>query len=251
VHLRVLLGDGVGDLFQDGRLAGLGRRDDHPPLALSDRRHQVEHARRQGVAIGLEVEALFREDRRQVFKLGTTLGFFGVHPVDRLDPQQTEVLLRVFGRADLTDNHVAGAQAEAADLRLGNVDVIGAGQIVIGPQESHPLAHDFEDTAAQLQAAPLGVGLHDAQDQILFLEPRRALDLEIAGDAAQIGQVHGFQLSDIHGFSRESGALGKASDSGRAARMTNEQVSRRQGLDERLNSPGDEPGTAVRYGGTF
>src|SRR3990172_5359101 len=98
---------------------------------------------------------------------------------------------------------------------------------------------------------PLGAGMHDAQDQILFLEPRRALDLEIAGDAAQIGQVHGFQLSDIHGFSRESGALGKASDSGRAARMTNEQVSRRQGLDVRLNSPGDEPGTAVRYGRIF
>ena len=46
VHLGVVGLDGVGDLLQDRRLAGLGGRDDHPALALADRREQVDDPRR-------------------------------------------------------------------------------------------------------------------------------------------------------------------------------------------------------------
>jgi hypothetical protein len=69
---------------------------------------------------------------------------------------------------------------------------------MIGPQETHPLVHDVEDPAAQLQAAPLGVGLHDPQNEVFFLEPGGSLHLEVPRDGAQIGQVHGFQLGDVH-----------------------------------------------------
>ena len=57
VHLGMVLGDAVGDVLQQHRLAGARRRHDQAALTLADRHHQVEHARRQVLAFGLERDA--------------------------------------------------------------------------------------------------------------------------------------------------------------------------------------------------
>ena len=51
-------------------------------------------------------------------KMRPALGRLRVDAVDRLDAQQAPVLLAVLGLADDAAYTVAGAQAEAADLRL-------------------------------------------------------------------------------------------------------------------------------------
>ena len=57
VHLGMVLGDAVGDVLQQHRLAGARRRDDQAALTLADGHHQVEDAGRQVVAFGLERDA--------------------------------------------------------------------------------------------------------------------------------------------------------------------------------------------------
>ena len=55
-------------------------------------------------------------------------GGLGIDAVDGFDPQQAEELLVVLRRAHLAGDAVAGAQAEAANLRLRDVDVVRARQ---------------------------------------------------------------------------------------------------------------------------
>ena len=61
--------DGVGDLLQHDRLAGLGRRDDEAALALADRRDEVDDALRELLGRGLEAQALLRVERRELAEL--------------------------------------------------------------------------------------------------------------------------------------------------------------------------------------
>ena len=113
-HLGVVLGDGVGDLLQQDGLAGLGRRGDERPLALSDRAQQVDDAGLDAAVLGLEVELLLRIERRQVVEQDLVLGRLRTLEVDRLDAQQREVALALLGRAHLAGDRVAGVQSRSA-----------------------------------------------------------------------------------------------------------------------------------------
>ena len=71
--------------------------------------------------------------------------------------------LRFARRAHVTDDHVAVAQIIAAQLRLGNIDIIRADP-VIRTQETNAFVHDFQDAAADFQPLALRFNLADAQD---------------------------------------------------------------------------------------
>ena len=101
VDLGVVGGDAVGDVLQQHRLAGARRRDDQAALPLADRHHQVEDARRQVVAVGLERDALLRVERRQVLEEDLLARPLGRLEVDRLDLDQREVALAFLRRPDL------------------------------------------------------------------------------------------------------------------------------------------------------
>ena len=118
--IRMVAGDGVGDVLQHHGLAGLGRRHHQTALALADRRNQIDHARRHVLARGvvaLELHALLRVQRRQVLEQDLVLGLLGRLEVDLVDLEQREVALGFLGWADVALDGVAGAQVEAADLR--------------------------------------------------------------------------------------------------------------------------------------
>ncbi|KXK48828.1 MAG: hypothetical protein UZ13_03507 [Chloroflexi bacterium OLB13] len=180
MDVRVVTTDGIGDFFEDGGLAGLGRRDDQPALPAADGGDQVEQAGGEDARRGFEVEADFREDRRQILEIGPHLVLVWRDAVDRVDPQQAVILLVVFRRSHLPDDHIAGAQVEPLDLRLRDVDVVRPRKILVSTQESHPVMRDFEHAAAQLEAAAFGVGAHELQDQIRLLEPAVSLYARIA-----------------------------------------------------------------------
>ena len=63
LHLRMILDDRVGDVMQQRRLAGAGRRDNQTALSHSERRHQIHDARRVTIRHGLELDAPVRIDR--------------------------------------------------------------------------------------------------------------------------------------------------------------------------------------------
>src|SRR5215207_6274920 len=136
VHLGVVLADGVGDLLHQRGLAGLGRGDDHAPLALPDRAHQVHDPGRDLGRVVLQAQPLQRVQRRQVLEVAAVARLLGIEAVDLVDPGEGGVLLGVAGQLDRALDLVAAAQAHPADHRQGHVHVLGPRQVVVDPQEA-------------------------------------------------------------------------------------------------------------------
>ena len=117
-HLRVVLGDRVRHLLQEDRLAGPWRGHNQPALPLAERGDHVNDAHGEVARLGFEANALVRVSRPQVVEGDALLDRLRIHPVDRFDLQQCEVLLPGLGRAHTAADRVAGFHVEPADLRL-------------------------------------------------------------------------------------------------------------------------------------
>ena len=78
-------GDRVRDVLQQHRLAGARRRHDQRALALADRRHDVDDARREillGRILVLHLQPLVGIERRQVVEIDLVAGLLGVLEID-------------------------------------------------------------------------------------------------------------------------------------------------------------------------
>ena len=135
----------------------------------------------------------------QVVEADLLAELVGVLVVDRLDPQQGEVPLVLLGRADLAGDDRAGLQAEAADLAGGDVDVVGAGQVVVvgAAQEAEAVGQDFQRPLAVHQAVLLDPLLEDLEDQVLLLQARVLGDPLVLGGADELGHGHLLQLGEV------------------------------------------------------
>ena len=107
-----------------------------------------------------DVDFLVREHRGEVVERDTVADFLGQAPVDFLDFGQREVFLAGFRGADGAEHGVAVLESEEFDLRHGDIDVVGGGEVVIvgGAQETAVLAGDFEHAFGHHGAVVLGVG---------------------------------------------------------------------------------------------
>ena len=122
-HVGMVDGDAVGDLLKYGGLAGLGGRDYQSALSSAGGGEQVYEACGEVSRGGFELEPVEWEDGREALELGAVAGGVGLDAVDLLDSDESEVSLAVFWRTYLSDEVVAGAQSESADLGLRDVDV--------------------------------------------------------------------------------------------------------------------------------
>src|SRR5690606_6691411 len=147
LDLGVVRLDRPGDLLDDRGLARLGRRDDEAPLALPDRRDQVDdaggHVAR--VVVRLQRQALVGEQRRQVLEPAAVAGLLGVEAVDLVDAHERRVLLVAQRRPAGPGHDVAPAQAELPDLLHRHVDVVLGGQVAVHPQEAVALLAQVEE----------------------------------------------------------------------------------------------------------
>src|SRR6266571_905483 len=135
-HLWVVGADRVGDLLHEGRLAGLWRRHDQATLPLADRGHDVHDPRGDLRRRVLEPEPLVGVQGGEVLEVLAVAGDLGLHAVDLVDPHERRVLLGVTGQLDRAFDLVAAAQARAPDHRQRHVDVVGARQVAVDPQEA-------------------------------------------------------------------------------------------------------------------
>ena len=192
--------DAVGDLLQQDRLAGARRGDDQAALALADRRDQVDDAHVDLVAgrspagagpVGVQ--------RRQVVEDDLLAQHVRVLVVDRLDAQQGEVALVLLGRPDLAGDDRAGPQAEAADLAGRDVDVVGAGEVVVvgAAEEAEAVGQDLERALAEHQAVLLDPLLEDLEDQVLLLQAGVLGEALGLGRAEELRHRHLLQLGDV------------------------------------------------------
>ena len=123
----------------------------------------------------------------------------GVFTVDRLDAQQGEIALRLLGRTNLPLHHVTVAQAEAANLAGADVNVVGAGKIVVfgAAQESEAIRQDFQHALAVHQAVLANARAENLENQVLLLESDEIRDALLLGDLVQVVHVHGLQVLDV------------------------------------------------------
>src|SRR6266496_4376630 len=135
-HLGVVGADRVGDLLHQGGLAGLWRRHDQATLPLADRGHDVHDPRGDLRRRVLEPEPLVGVQGGEVLEVLAVAGDLGLHAVDLVDPHKRRVLLGVTGQLDHALDLVAAAQARAPDHRQRHVDVVGARQVAVDPQEA-------------------------------------------------------------------------------------------------------------------
>ena len=193
-HFGLVGGDGVGERLQQHRLAGARRSDDETALALADRGQQVHHAAADGLAHGLQLDAFLRIERGQVVEEDLVARLFGRLEVDGLDLDQGEVFLAFVGRADVAADGVAGFEVEFANLRGRDVDVVGAGQIVVvgRAQEAVAVGQNLEHAFGKDVAFFFALGLKNLEDQVLLAEAAGARDLQGARDAAQFSDVFFF-----------------------------------------------------------
>ncbi len=199
---RVIAGDGIGNALQEHRLAGARRRNDQAALTLTDGRQQVEHARRDVVLDRLQVNALLGIERREVVKEEFVAGFIGGLKIDRLDFDEREVPLPLFGWSDLAGNRIAGAQIEFADLGWRYVDVVRPGQVVVirRAQESETVRKALKNALGEDEAALFGLCLQDLEDQFLLAHPGCPHHAQVFGHLGQGDDVHFFQLGDVEDF---------------------------------------------------
>ena len=164
--LRVVGRDAVGDVLEEHRLAGLGRADDEGALALAQRVDQVDQALAQVLGIGFEVDQLVGVDRGHVPEMGPAASGVRIEAVDRVDPEQAEVLLGLARGADRAGHAVADPQSEPADLARADVDVLRAGQEAVPAHEAEALVDHVEDAGGVGQPGALGLALEDAIHQL-------------------------------------------------------------------------------------
>ncbi len=193
----------VRDVLHHHRLAGLGLGDEQGALAFADGGDQVDDAAGDvllAADVALELEALLREERRQVLEHDLVLALLGRDAVDAVDFHQREVAFAVLGDAHFAFDHVAGVQVEAADLAGGEVDVVGGRHVALvdGAQEAEAVRQHFEHAVAEHLFAALGALLHDREHQFLLAQAGHVVDLEGFAHRDQCTDVHGLQFGKMH-----------------------------------------------------
>ena len=198
------------DCMQHG-LAGARRSDDEAALALADGAEEIHDAAGDALADGLHLDALLRIERREVVEEDLVAGLFGRLEVDGLDLDQGEVLFAFVRRADVAGDGVAGLEVELADLRGRDVDVVGAGEVVVvgRAEEAVAVGEDFEDALGEDVALFFALGLEDLEDEVLLAEAAGAGDFETAGELAELGDVLLFQFGNCHGYRVDFRSFGR------------------------------------------
>ncbi len=180
-----------------------GWRGDQRALAHALRRDDVDDAAGlvlDGGIVQLHLEPAGRIERRQIVEMDLVLDLLGVFEIDGGDLQEREIALAVLGRADRAFHRVAGAQAEAADLRRGDVDIVGSRQIIgfRRAQEAEAVLQGLDHALADDFDIALREFLQDREHHVLLAHGRGILDLELLGERQQIGGFLVFEILQLH-----------------------------------------------------
>ena len=183
----MIVRDRVGDVLQQHGLAGARRRHDKRALALADRRDDVDDPRREilfGRILEFHLQPLVRIERRQIVEVDLVPRLFGILEIERVDLEQREVALAFLRAADVAVDGVAGAQAEAADLRRRDVDIVRPRQIIRlrRAQKAEAVRQNLDDAFADNVGFARRELLEDTEHQLLLAHGAGVLDLELLGE---------------------------------------------------------------------
>jgi len=142
------------------------------------------------------LQPLFGIERRQVVEVDLVARLLRVFEVDRVDLEQREITFTFLRRADVAFDRVAGAQAESADLRGRDVDVVGAGEVVRfrRAKESESIGKNFDDTLTDDVDLLLRELLQDREHQLLLAQRAGVFDLVLFGEGDEFGGCLGLKV---------------------------------------------------------
>ena len=190
------------DVLHQHGFAGARRRHDQRALAFADRRDDVDHPCRQvfsGGIVDFHPEALIGKQRREVVEIDLVLGLFRILKIQRVDFEQREIAFAFLRAADVAFDGVAGAQAEAANLRGRDIDVVGSGQIVrIGrTQEAEAVGQHLDDAFAD----DVGLGcrelLENGKHQLLLAHGAGVFDPVLLRKRNEFRRRLGFEVLEF------------------------------------------------------
>ena len=163
VHLRMIVGNGIGDGLQEHGLTGFGLCHDKAALSLADGREHIHHADALVflVPVSQQVEFLRGEEGCEEIEGDTVPDKLGRAAVDELDLDQREVLVAFARGPDFTGDGVAVFERILLDLLLGNVDIVRRVQVIVvrGAQESVSVRHHLQHTRGFHGALEFNAGL--------------------------------------------------------------------------------------------
>ena len=155
MDLGIVVGDGLGHFLEQGRLTGLGLRDDHTALSLTHRAHQV-HDTHGNTGAGLfQADPLIGEDGGHIFKIESAGRLLRRIAVDGLHIQKGVEFLPLGLDPDIAVDNIAGLEIEAPDLAGRNIDIRISRHIVGAADKAEAVGHDLQDAVGQLAAVQL------------------------------------------------------------------------------------------------
>ena len=192
-------GNGVGDGLEEHRLAGTGRSDDKAALALADRHQQVHDAAGEIVLGDFELDALLGVERSEVIEEDLVTRFFGRLKIDRVYLYKSEIAFAFLRRTDLAGDGVTRSQVKAANLRGGDVDVIGTREVVVlrRAEEAEAIGEALQDVFGEDETGFFGLALQDFEDQFLFTQTGDADDAKFFDDRVELDDRHVLKLNQI------------------------------------------------------
>ena len=196
----MILRDGVGHFLENDGLARLGGRGNQRPLALPERRNQVDDSRGERPITSFELEPLLGIERREVVEEDFVLGIFWSFKIDRFDFEQSKVALTLLGRTNLSFHRVPGSQIEALDLRGRDIDIVRASLVVLvrGAHKAEPVLENLQHAFGKDPGLSFALRTQDGEEQILLGQDTHIGEIQILGVGDQFGQGHGFEAANVN-----------------------------------------------------
>ena len=153
-----------------------------------------------GRILVLHLQPLVGIERRQVVEIDLVARLVRVLEIDRVDLQQREVALAFFRRTDMAFDGVAGAQAEAADLRGRDVDVVRAGEVVRfrRAQEAEAVGENLDDAFADDVDFLLRELFEDREHQLLLAHGAGVFDFLFFGEGEELDRGFDLEVLKFH-----------------------------------------------------
>src|SRR5690606_9103572 len=112
--------DAISNFLKYCSFSCFGRSDNQASLTLAQRSDDIDQAGRYVFRSGyFQSESLVGINRREIVKVGPTIGLVRVPHVDSDDFEQGEIPFAVFGRPYLSDDKISRPQAKSSYLRRG------------------------------------------------------------------------------------------------------------------------------------
>ena len=197
---RMILRNGIRHLLKEHGLTDARRSDNNAALTKANGGEHIDDTRRELGGFRLKDNPPRWEGGGQVLEVHHTRGHTRFLTIHRRHIAEAEEAVAVAWIADGSLNHIACTQSVAANLLLGDEDILWKGEEVIlrGTQEAVPLAHRFQAARGNDGAAACQISTNRGEDQLVlavraeFLRIRarhHPFDHHLRGPRLDIGEV--------------------------------------------------------------